>query len=294
MKIELVRDDGKRLKLYGNGIHLEANDNLFPSRTLRTSLFNYADADGGQMVKQNYDSYTFGLNGFVEGADDTARFRTSQNLTSFLAKNHYFTALFTLCDGTMMQLKNIWISEALSLVMRGMQMRPMFTLGLTAGDPYFYSYAENEQGEIVYASRVELARMEEIADMTGYAYSSGGYIYYGGGYYYIGASVSIPEVYIDSIVNVSPIWQVNGQCTNPVLTNYTTNTKLIYKGTISKGQTLVVDCNKKQAFIGTADVTKNISGTWVYLTSGNNKISYESENTDDTKTSTLMWNGVIM
>lgn len=295
MRVRFIRDDGERLAVGGSsGLINGGTDDWFPAKTLRTSSFTYADADGGQMVKQNYDPWPITFSGYIRKPTTTATTAARAELLSFFAKNHYFTAIFTDCDGTQMSAMSGWVSSAPQVVLRGkLDRHPTFSLELTFGDPYLYEYAEDEQGNPTYANSIEVPKYEQKATAAGYMYSGSGYIYYAGGYAYTGEINQVPTIDVNSTQPVAPIWTVTGQATNPSITNLTTNTSMSYNGTIANDQTLVVDCLNQTAMIGTADVSRFLTGDWLTLTPGENQLQYETTSDSDTQSSTLSWNGVI-
>lgn len=295
MRVRFVRDDGEKLEIGGaSGLVNGGTDDWFPAKPLRTSQFNYADADGGQMVKQHYDPWTITFSGYIR-RHGPALIRESRNdLLHFFANNHYFTAIFTDCTGTEMAGMSGWVSSAPQVVLRGkLDAHPTFTLQLTFGDPFLYEYAEDEEGNPIYAHSITVPKYVDTSEGEGYMYSGSGYIYFGGGYAYIGQQSQIPTINVDSIQAVAPVWKVAGLATNPTITNLTTNTEMSYSGTIAEGQTLVVDCLNQTAMIGTADVSRYLSGDWLTLVPGDNQLQYESTGKDDAESSTLEWNGVI-
>ena len=295
MRVRFVRDDGQQLAFsWSSGLVDQSTDDWFPAKTLRTSSFNYADADGGQMVKQHYDPWSIMFSGYII-TNNASKVATIRNqFLAFFATNHYFTAIFTDCNGNQMAGMSGWISSSAQVTLRGKQDRyPTFSVQLTFGDPYLYEYAEDETGQPTYANSITVQKYIDTDETAGYMYGAGGYIYYGGGYAYIGQSSAVPSVYIDSTIDVAPVWSVAGQSTNPSITNLTTNTEMSYNGTIAEGQTLVVDCLNQTAMIGTADVSQFLSGDWLTLAVGDNQLRFETSSESDATSSTLSWNGVI-
>ena len=295
MRVRFIRDDGERLAVGGSsGLVNGGTDDWFPAKTLRTSQFTYADADGGQMVKQHYDPWPVTFSGYIRKRNAAQVAEARNEFLKFFTTNHYFTAVFTDCNGTQMAGMSGWISSSPQVVLRGkLDAHPTFSLELTFGDPYLYEYAEDEEGNPIYANSIQVPRYTDTNDAAGYMYVGGGYIYYAGGYAYIGAQSAIPVINVNSVQSVAPVWTVTGQATNPSITNLTTNTEMRYTGTIAAGQTLVVDCLNQTAMIGTADVSRYLSGDWLTLVPGSNQLQYETTSDDDAQSSTLSWNGVI-
>lgn len=294
MRVRFVRDDGEKLSFdWSTGLVDQSTDDWFPAKTLRTSMFTYAGADGGQMVKQNYDPWAITFAGYIKMGNPANVMNARTKLMRFFVKGHYFNAIFTDCTGSDSVALNGWLSTAPSVVFRGkLDSQPTFSLALTFGDPYLYEYAEDEDGNQIYANVITVPKYEPETE-SGYCYSGAGYIYYGGGYTYMGGVNPIPTITVDSIQPVNPVWRVTGQATNPSITNLTTNTELAYTGTIAAGQTLVVDSLNRTAMIGTADVSRYLTGDWLSLQVGTNQLRYDTDSDSDTGECTLEWNGVV-
>lgn len=294
MRVRFVRDDGEKLSFdWQSGLVDQATNDWFPSKTLRTSMFTYAGADGGQMVKQQYDPWPITFAGFIKRRNLAEVMNVRTQLMRFFVKGHYFNAIFTDCTGADSVALNGWLSTAPSVVFRDkLDSQPTFNLALTFGDPYLYEYAENDEGQQIYANSITVPRYVAESE-SGYCYSGAGYIYYGGGYAYQGGINPIPTITVNSIQPVNPVWRVKGQATNPAITNLTTNTELAYDGTIPAGQELVVDSLNRTAMIGTADVSRYLTGDWLALQVGTNQVRYDTDSDADTAECTLEWNGVV-
>lgn len=295
MRVEFRRDDGAKLNIGGWSTFIDgATDDYFPAKALRSSTFNYAGADGGQMVKQFYEPWTIHFAGYIHRqggaiADMNAR----REFLAFFQRAHYYSAIFTECSGRKAQIREGWLSAAPATTLRGKSERGQtWSVELTFGDPYLYDYAEDEEGNVVYAHSISVPRYVQDITATGYIYTAAGYIYGADGYAFIGAEDRTPSVNVDSIVAVQPVWTINGPAKDPRLRNVSTNTQMTYNGTLVEGQTLTVDTLNRTAKIGTANVTQYMSGDWVALAPGTNRLRYTTD-TSDATASTLSWNGVI-
>ena len=91
--------------------------------------------------------------------------------------------------------------------------------------------------------------------------------------------------------NASPVWRVTGPATNPTLTNSTTGQSLVWNGTVPADQTLVIDMGAQTATLEGANVFEFVSGSWIQLEPGQNRISYTAGNT--TRSSIVQWNEVV-
>lgn len=107
-----------------------------------------------------------------------------------------------------------------------------------------------------------------------------------------GTSGGATVVDVETIENVYPVWELQGPATNPTLTILSTNTSVTYTGTVSATQKLVVDMFNKTATLNGASVIGNISGDWVYLQSGNNRISYTASNSN-APDSKIYWQEIV-
>ena len=97
---------------------------------------------------------------------------------------------------------------------------------------------------------------------------------------------------VDSIDNVYPVWELTGPAINPQLSVLTTNTTLSYSGNITASQTLKVDMFNKTATLNGASVIGNVSGDWVYLKPGLNRVTYTTNNADASD-STIWWQEIV-
>ena len=101
----------------------------------------------------------------------------------------------------------------------------------------------------------------------------------------------IPTVTTDGVAEALPIWTVTGPATNPSLTNITNGQILNFGGIVPSGQTLTVVMANQTATMAGANVFALISGDWIQLAVGTNKITYTA--TGATEPSTLSWNDIV-
>lgn len=97
---------------------------------------------------------------------------------------------------------------------------------------------------------------------------------------------------IQSIDNVYPVWTVTGPAINPQISVLTTNTTLSYSGTVTASQELTVDMFNKTATLNGVSVVGNVSGDWVYLKPGINRVTYTTNNAD-APDSTIWWQEIV-
>lgn len=113
-----------------------------------------------------------------------------------------------------------------------------------------------------------------------------------GGYIWAASSGGGPiNVTVNGVDSANPVWHVYGPATNPTLTNSTTGEALTWNGTIPSQQELIIDMGAQTATLEGANVFEFVSGSWVQLEPGTNRISYTAANT--TKPSKVYWNEVV-
>lgn len=120
--------------------------------------------------------------------------------------------------------------------------------------------------------------MSEQSTTQGYVWESGG-------------TGGLTNVDVSSVDAVQPIWTIEGPATNPTLTNITSSQSLSWLGTVPSGQTLTIDIANQTATMAGANVYAFLSGDWVELRPGTNRISYAVTGTD--QPSTLSWNNIV-
>lgn len=107
-----------------------------------------------------------------------------------------------------------------------------------------------------------------------------------------GGSGGATVVEVDSITNTYPIWRIKGPAVDPQLSVINTNTTIRYTGTVTSTQTLEIDMFNKTAKLNGVSVIGNVSGDWVSLAPGTNRVIYTAENAD-AQPSTIEWQEVV-
>lgn len=97
---------------------------------------------------------------------------------------------------------------------------------------------------------------------------------------------------IDSIDNVYPVLTITGRTVDPILTDVTTGMVFKYSGTITKSQVLKIDMFNKMATLNGTSVVGNVTGDWLYLAPGNNRITYTADNAD-APNATIEWQEIV-
>ena len=287
----IIRDDGERLLLGDGAYEFKDTQQHFQPNTFANDVVELQGTDGQMLAGQVRRTATQTFSGYIGDATFSQQAVESarRDFMMFFRKQHFYTAVYIFKDGTAIQRKRGYIVNAPS-VPELWQKFPEWSIGLNFEDPNYYEYAENNLGEEIYAhiQSIDLAtaiRGGLVWDAIGATWDSIGAIWEAGG------SGGITTVTVDGVDSAEPIWTVTGPATNPTLTNITTGQTIEWTGTVPSGQTLIVNMDEMTASLEGANVFQFITGTWITLQAGNNRISYSA--TGATDPSTLSWNGVV-
>lgn len=287
----IIRDDGERLLLGDGAYEFKDTQQHFQPNTYANDVVELQGTDGqmlaGQVRRtavQTFSGY-IGDATFSQQAVESAR----RDFMMFFRKQHFYTAVYIFKDGTAIQRKRGYIVNAPS-VPELWQKFPEWSIGLNFEDPNYYEYAENNLGEEIYAHIQSIAIATAVSgglvwDAVGATWDSTGAIWEAGG------TGGITIVTVDGVDSTEPIWTVTGPATDPTLTNITTGQTIEWTGTVPSGQTLIVNMDEMTASLEGANVFQFITGSWITLQAGNNRISYAA--TGATGPSILSWNGVV-
>lgn len=100
------------------------------------------------------------------------------------------------------------------------------------------------------------------------------------------------NITVAGIANALPIWTITGPAIDPTLTNVTTGKSITWTGTVPTGQKLIINMDEQTATLSGANVYSGISGSWLELAPGTNRLTYIAGGGAEIP-STLEWNGVV-
>lgn len=285
---KFIRDDGETLSFDGEELYLSEKNKLLVRPNPNTTAVNYTEADGGEMISQQATTYDQDVNGLII-PKTTDYWTLTQQLSLFFKLKHTYKIIYIKKDGTMFAVNGAWISDGLQILPVPYEDYSTWTIGFTIGNVSWTEYAEDSQGQEVYANSVVLPLITAnaggeiwdfvglVADLVGEEWEAG--------------SGGVQSVNIASTQTIYPVWVVEGPCTNPVLQNNTTDTVASYDGTIASGQTLTVDFEAGVAHLDTALVTRDVTGL-VSFKPGENLAGFNSDG-GATQNSTIYWNNAI-
>lgn len=282
------RSDGVRF-LLGSGAYEFKEDQLhFAANVMENDVVSVQGNDGyilaGQVRRpatQSFDGY-IGTAGTIKSEIENYR----REFFSYFRQGYFYTVVYIMADGTAIQRRRGYIVDAPE-VRELYQVFPEYHVALNFEDVNYYKYAENASGDEVYS---------DTANITSKITTTGGLIWDAVGIVWDAVGATWEEggegggtyVTVDSITNVFPTITINGPAYNPKITNVTTGQILNYTGNITSSQKLVIDIQQKTAKLNGTSVISNVSGDWLYLRPGNNRMVYTIDNAEP-NTATVEW-----
>ena len=285
---KFIRDDGATLAFDTIEVYLSADNTLLTRPDPETTSVNYTEASGGEMIRQKNPIFEQTINGLII-PKTTPYWSLVTRLNAFWKINHTYKIIYIEKSGDMFSVKDAWITGGIQIVPRPDEDYSDWTVTLAIGDQFWRQYAEDEEGNEIYANTVTLpllsrAQGGEIWDSVGEKWVSVG------GEWELGLG-GVQNVYVDSTSTIYPVWVVEGSSINPFLQNNTTDTIAMYNGTVATGQTLIVNFETGVATLDGAIVSRNITGV-VSCVPGDNTMGFNSDGGDAIE-STISWNNIL-
>lgn len=287
-----IRDDGERFLLGSGAYEFKQKQMHFNANVFNNDVVEVQGNDGlllaGQVrrsSKQSFDGY---IGDATVAKSDIESYR--RDFFAFFRKNYYYTVVYIFQDGTAIQRKRGFIVDAPE-VKELFQLFPEYHIALNFEDTNYYDYQEDSEGQEIYSKTVNVypatgpTRGGLIWDSVGVVWDNIGATWEEGG-------GGTSTVLVESIDNVYPIWEIQGPAVNPEIENVETGTIFKYTGSINASQTLTIDTLAKTASLNGVNVLNNLSGSWLYLEPGNNRIVYTTDNAGALP-STLKWQEVV-
>lgn len=287
----IKRDDGERLLLGSGFYEFTAGLKHFNPNLFANDVVELQGTDGQLLAGQVRRSTSQVFEGII-GDGTTSKQMVEQKRREFFLffrKQHHYTVVYIMPDGTAIKRDRGYITEA-PAVQELYQVQPKWRVALAFEDVNYYSYAEDSQGNEIYSFEAELG-LANIAD-GGLVWDANGATSDANGYIFAPSTGGGPiNVTVNGVDSANPVWHVYGPATNPTLTNSTTGEALTWNGTIPSQQELIIDMGAQTATLEGANVFEFVSGSWVQLEPGTNRISYTAANT--TRPSKVYWNEVV-
>lgn len=160
----LIRDDGERFLLGDGAFEFKDSQQHFQPNTYANDVVELQGTDGQMLAGQVRRTATQTWNGYI-GDATTSKQQVEQYRRSFFLffrPRHYYTAVYIFCDGSAIQRKRGYIVNAPS-VPELWQKFPEWSVGLNFEDPNYYEYAEDDEGNEIYAHAISIALASSIS-----------------------------------------------------------------------------------------------------------------------------------
>lgn len=285
-----IRDDGQRL-LLGDGYY-DFNQKLqhFQANTIANDIVEIQGDNGQLLAGQVMRSGAQKFEGYIGDATASRQIieQKRSDFMAFFRIKHFYKVVYIFPDGTAIQRQRGYLTDA-PTIPEIFQKFPEYSIALNFEDANYYEYAEDADGNEIYANIAEIMlnaakRGGLVWDAIGAVSDSAGYIWEEGG--------SVQNIVtVAGVDSAWPIWTVQGGAQNPTLTNITTGQTITWQGFVPAGQTLTINMAEMTADLAGANVFEYITGEWIRLAPGNNTLVYTAGSATDP--STLSWNGVL-
>ena len=285
-----IRGDGERFLLGSGAFEFKEGLQHFTANEFVNDTVDVQGGDGRYITGQVRRATDQVFQGYVGDATcDKAQIELyRRQFLAFFQKNYYFEVVYVFPDETAIRRQRGYITRAPE-VKEMWQIFPEYSVSLNFEDVNYYTYAEDKDGHEIYGNIADIPLYD--AEAGGLVWDSTGIVWDSEGAVWDGGQNGTATLYVGSIMSVYPMWEVKGIAVNPTIENETTGESLTYNGTITYGQTLVVDMSKRTALLDGTNVLQNISGSWMSLSPGVNRINYTADNL--APTSSLSWQEVL-
>lgn len=287
-----IRSDGERF-LLGDGDYTFTNKQLlFTASIMSNDVVELQGANGSVLAGQVRRPSTQSFDGFIgdatSGRNDVEMSR--RKFISFFRQDFSYTVVYIDCNGNASQQKLGYIVDSPE-VKELYQIQPNYHVALAFEDVNYYEYAEDADGNETYASSAMIPLTGDrygglMWDEDGVVWDNDGAVWEQG------TDGSQVVLNLNIVGNTPVVWSIPGPVTNPQLSNTATGDTLVYTGYVGATETLVINTLEETAYISGSDRSNNVTGDWLRLAPGINRISYLADSSG-APASELQWQGVI-
>ena len=287
-----IRSDGQRF-LLGDGDYTFAQKQLlFTASVMSNDVVQLQGSNGAMLAGQVRRPATQSFDGFIgDGTSSRNDVEIARRkFIAFFQQDYSYTVVYLDCNGNASQQKLGYIVDSPE-VKELYQIQPNYHVALAFEDVNYYEYAENPAGEEIYASSAMIPLTGDrygglMWDEDGVVWDNDGAVWEQG------TDGSQVVLNLNIVGNTPVVWSVHGPVTNPQLSNTATGETLVYTGYVGATETLVINTLEETAYISGSDRSANVTGDWLRLAPGINRISYLADSSG-APASELQWQGVI-
>lgn len=288
-----IRDDGERL-LLGDGVYEfnKKQQHFTPNKVSNTVVYVQGN-DGVKLAGQTLRASNQTFAGYIGDASlskqEVETYR--RQFINFFKTRYRYEVVYVMPDRSAIKRQRGFLVNAPS-VEELWQIHPEYSVTLNFEDVNYYKYEEDDvTGEEIYGQSAMILLSNALTG--GFEWDSNGMVWDKIGAVSAPGKGGYTTLRIDSIGKVYPILVIKGQADNPTLENITTGQKISYNGRVSVGQTLEIDMLNQAATLNGTNVLQNISGVWLNLVPGVNRLKYATDNNNATN-ATIKWAEVVM
>lgn len=294
-----IRDDGERFLLGGGNYPFTQNQLHFNGDAIASDVVELQGTDGQLLAGQVRRSSTQQFDGYVGAAMDrpNADGNTTEQLRidflNFFQVRHYYTVVYVNENGEAIQSRVGYLVDAPE-VKEIIHMSPSYHVALNFEDPNYYEYEEDENGKEIYGNNYLLQPYVSgiggvVWDNIGATWSNTtgeeGLVWEEGG-------SGLNHIFGSGATSY-PVITITGSVTEPIIENLTTGDHITYDGTISENQVLVLDSENQTATLNGLNVIDKVSGDFITIAPGLNKIQYLAPSASESNSALLQWRAVV-
>lgn len=169
-----IRDDAKRLLLGSGAYEFKESQLHFAANSMTNDVVEVQGNDGYMLAGQVRRPTTQVFDGYIGDASvnksEIEGFR--REFFSFFQKNHFFTVVYLMADGTAIQRRRGFIVDAPE-VKELWQMFPEYHIGMNFEDVNYYRYSENASGEETYGKSANVGLSTDVVGGLVWDYEEG-------------------------------------------------------------------------------------------------------------------------
>ena len=286
-----VRNDGQRFLLGSGRYEFSDKQQHFSANTMQNDVVEVQGNDGYMLAGQVRRPGVQSFDGYV-GDSSTTKANIEayrRDFFKFFRKGFFYKVIYIFPDGTAIQRKRGFLVDA-PTVKELYQIYPEYHVALNFEDINYYYYAEDSDGDEIYGKSATIGLSGDF--VGGLIWDEYGVVWDNDGAEWEVGGAPSNIVSVDSVDDVYPVLVITGQTVNPTIVNVTTGATLYYTGTISSTQTLTINMMEQTATLNGVSVVGNVSGDWLFLAPGNNRITYTTDNSP-VPDATFEWQEIV-
>lgn len=191
-----IRDDGERFLLGSGAYEFKEGQQHFSANNYSNDVVEIQGGDGALLAGQVRRASVQSFDGYVGDATvgqssvESAR----RDFFAFFQKNHFYTVVYVMCDGSAIQRRRGYIVDAPE-VKELWQLFPEYHIALNFEDVNYYKYAEDENGQEIFSNFATISTSkQDVGGLIWEASAGAGTIYQSGTHIQINNTIGGEEI----------------------------------------------------------------------------------------------------